>query len=127
MKYASVSSSDITRFGRMDAGFHIAYQEVQKRVAELEAKFGGDPSKALALLERLPTPALECLDVLGTGTTTDISRSKMRRTSCQRYPFIALALVERNLANLRSAAQAEVDAAKAAEAVLTDLQSALKP
>lgn len=127
MKTAIINSSDITRFGRMDAGFHIAYQEVKARVAELETKFCGDPTQALVLLEQLPVSALGCLDVLGTGVTNDVNRPKMRRTSCKRYPFIALALVERSLAELRIAAQAEIDAAKAAEAVLADLQSALKP
>lgn len=126
MKTAIVNSSDIARFGRMDAEFHIAYQEVKDRVAELEAKFAGDPAKALALLEQLPASALACVDVLGAGSN-DVGRNKMRRTSCERYPFIALALVEREIGALQKDAQTKIDEAEAAKALLSDFQSTLKP
>lgn len=115
MKAVSIPASDITRFNRMDAGFHIAYQGVKARVAELESLLG--ESEARELLAGLPAGWLAPVDPLATGAQARADE-KTRRGSCERYPFIALALIEAALQGLLTSAQERVERAVAEKDVL---------
>lgn len=108
-RIAIISSSQMTKYGRMDAGFHLAVQSVTERVAELEA--AGNPGLLVGKLLALPKHAKECVEPLLTGSSAFPASVDRLDRAIQQYPYIAFALAERHLAAARKRAQEKVDQA----------------
>ena len=90
MQTAMIKASDMRRFGRMDAGFHIARARVADLTAHLEAEH--DAEQAAAMLRGLTLDALAPLKPLLRGRERPGMEGYMR--AVHEYPHIALALVQ---------------------------------
>jgi hypothetical protein len=91
MKTGMVTMAQVGRYGRMDAGFHLAVNDIAGDLPGLEARLTVD--QALALVDAQETAALKCLEPLVRGT------GKNRRAllgAAKEYPFIACALLAKN-------------------------------
>lgn len=109
VQYANIKASDISRYGRMDAGFHIARTRVAALTAYLEEQH--TDQQAIALMEGLDLDALQPLRPLLRGTqriTTETAAKAMRD-----YPHIALALVQERIHEAIAAKQDEISRHKA--------------
>jgi hypothetical protein len=103
LKHAVISVSQIARYGRMDAGFHIAVHSVAKEAAALEA--AGEASKLIAQLAALQTSDLALvLGDLVTGSASRPGRAQLDK-AIKDYPYVAYALVVKERARLIEAAQ----------------------
>lgn len=120
MKSYSIPSSDIVRFNRMDATFHIAYQQVKPRADYLESAL--TEASAQALLAEIPANLLAPVDPLATGMAPR-GNEKTRRQSAARYPFIALALIEAEFPDMLESAQRRVEQAVAEKDALLALMA----
>jgi hypothetical protein len=90
MKYGVVSASEIAKYGRMDAQFHLAVQSVSGRVSELEKAHTA--AELLAKLEQLETGDLKVLEPLTHGQHSHARRDDLI-AAARAYPHIAYALV----------------------------------
>lgn len=91
MKTGMVTMAQIGRYGRMDAGFHLAVNDVAQELPELEARLTVE--QALTVVDAQDTSALKCLEPLVRGT------GKTRRAllgAAKEYPYIACALLAKN-------------------------------
>lgn len=116
MESTIVSSCDVRRYGRMDAGFHIARVRCQDAVSRLEVRYGAD--EAVALLDGFGVEDLRALSPLLRGQrrlTTAGAAAAIRE-----YPHLALALVMENLDGEIGSRVAELDGRRAR---LTDLHA----
>jgi len=91
MKTGIVSMAQVARYDRMDAGFHLAVNEVADQLPALEARLSVD--QALALVSAQDTATLQHIAPLlrGSGATR-----KALLTAAKEYPFIACALLSKN-------------------------------
>ena len=119
MGFTTISSSNIAKFNRMDAGFHIAVSAVADRVSELEAIL--TTTYAVERLIVLHTEDLACLEPLTTGNSASKGRDALIR-AIEAYPLIAYALVERNMAASQLRASAAVSAAESYASALSKLK-----
>lgn len=94
MKTAIISSSQLFKHGRWDAGFHLLNEEYQDRASALSAIMTKEAALALLADEKsIPTQALQLLAPLARGQNQDKSRDGLLRAAME-YPFLALAIVK---------------------------------
>ena len=79
---------------RWDAGFHLLRQEIEPRTAELERTI--PRPEALARLDRVPLRFKSVLLPLGWGSSVRTLSQKTVDAIQQKYPYMCLALVERD-------------------------------
>lgn len=108
MKTAIISSAQVGKYGRMDAGFHIAVQEVAEQAAKLEQTSNAD--MLLGRLAALETEDLRPLAPLVRGSQ-DHRREALLRAAAE-YPYIAYALVARHVDEALARAESALQARK---------------
>ena len=104
-EFATVKASDLAKYGRIDATFHIARVKVEALTRHLEEEHTAD--EAVALLEGLDLDALRAVQPLVRGTRKVDSESAMK--AVREYPHIALALVQSSIHETIAAKQAEIE------------------
>jgi hypothetical protein len=95
MKVGSIPFSQIGRYNRMDATFHLAIADIAEELKEFEAK---DISKevCIAQLEALPLYALEAIRPLLRGGKVALNRETASR-AIREYPIEAWLLTKRHI------------------------------
>lgn len=94
MKFTSIPQAQVSKYNRMDAGFHIALKEVidNGMLDKAEASFSADEAvTALGLLS--PSQLQAVTKDLVTGSVTN---SKSVEMAVNKYPHIALAIALTN-------------------------------
>lgn len=94
MKYAVVSSSQLTRFNRWDAGFHLLFQEYGDRAEALSVTM--EEAEVLDLLadsNSIPKQLLEFLAPLTRGSQIKTPSREQLFGAVKEYPFLSLAIV----------------------------------
>ena len=104
MKLATISSKDIvsTKTMRLDAELNIAVNELKNRAMELEKILAKD-----MVIERLSALKINDLFFLKPLTTGKACSNEDLIKAIKEYPYIAYAIIERNLAKIEFEANAE--------------------
>ena len=102
--FTAIRSSDVAKYGRMDAGFHMARSRVATLTAHLETQHTAD--EAITLMQGLEADALQPLAPLlrGTQRVTAVTAAK----AMEDYPHIALALIQESIHASIEAKSAEI-------------------
>jgi 3-methyladenine DNA glycosylase AlkD len=115
MKAAIVSLSDIGKYNRMDAEFHIAVAEAKEAITSLEKEFSEDTTKslsdAIAEMKELPIEALRPLARLIKGRRT--FNHAEAESLIEEYPYVCLVLIRQNAGeaiNYYKSEQSKIDA-----------------
>lgn len=122
MKPITVAASEVGKYGRMDARFFLALDSVKERMAALEARLTQE--QALELLRQTPAQALVAVDALGRGQKKLSTQD--REKLCEEYPWIALALIEKELEGNSVKLQEKIEQLKAEQDRLHAVQAALR-
>lgn len=114
MKAAIVSLSEIGKYNRMDAEFHIAVSEVKEEIQDLEIYFSKETEKslseAIAEAKDLPIEALRPLSHLIKGRR--VFNHAEAESLIDEYPYVCLVLIKQNLGqaiNYYRAEQSKID------------------
>lgn len=125
MKCGVVMHSQVVKFGRMDAGFHLLNQRYADQAAALSVTMTEEA--ALALLSNegvVPTSVLQLLAPLTRGSGQTPTRAQLL-SAAKEYPFLALAVIKAEGTVALGARQQELLAeANKLAAVQQSLQSA---
>ncbi|PPC84659.1 MAG: hypothetical protein CTY38_01015 [Methylotenera sp.] len=109
MEHASISSKQMVKYGRMDAGFHIAVNKVSEKAEVLSGKIS--EKEALNRILALKTEDLKCLEPLTTGNNKPGRAEYIK--AAETYPLIAYAIILENIAEIEDGAKKGVSEAKA--------------
>lgn len=124
MQVAIVKQSTLAKFGRWDAQFHIAYDGVKDRVAELEQTL--DRDTVIARLNKLTLEFKAPLIPLMRGRR-DLN-TESATLAIKEYPFIALALIEPTLDEAVKAIRKRArEQSKATRGVIDQLKGLSEP
>lgn len=107
MKSGIINSSQLTKYGRWDAGFNLVVKEHEQRINALEKLY--KPEEIIARILRLNTEDLKCLQVIATGSKAATRETIIR--AANEAPYVAMALIEANLEAIEAAAEAKVKSA----------------
>lgn len=120
MKSAVVSSAQIGLYGRMDAAFHIAVNDVSVQADALKQNHS-----AADLLAKLAV--LEVVDLKPLAPLLRAAQDRGRREdylkAAAEYPFIAFALVRKTLDQALARAESELQARQAYVEAVRSLKS----
>jgi hypothetical protein len=94
-QFGVVSSSQMARYGRMDAGFHLAINSIAEELAELKAK-DISPDACKSQLKNLPLYAYEPLKPLLTGNKAVLNRAAINDV-IEKYPLESWLLVKKGI------------------------------
>lgn len=112
MKAGFVSSSQVTKYGRLDAEFNLAVKELEEkhadRLKELEADFTQE--EVVNNLLKLRTEDMECLSPFLTGSRNKVDRNQYIQ-AIEKYPYLCALTVELNIDVLKKKAQERIDSA----------------
>jgi hypothetical protein len=95
MKSGVVMSSQLGKYGRMDAGFHLAISSIAEELEEFKAK-DISPDACKSQLKHLPMYAYEPLKPLARGNKQTWDRKAVERI-IQDYPLEAWLLVKKGI------------------------------
>jgi len=104
---------------RWDAGFHLLRQEIEPRTAELERTI--PRPEALARLDRVPLRFKSVLLPLGWGSSVRTLSQKTVDAIQQKYPYMCLALLERDRKEMIRTLGAEIAVLQQAISAVLDL------
>lgn len=102
---AIVSSSVVLETGRLDASFHVLLAEFSERIEILETAVS--PDEAMELVKSLARQDLTPLAALSRGEGHGNAQEKVMR-AVERHPYLALAVVERHLVNVKERVSGEL-------------------
>ena len=96
--FGTVMASDLTKYDRMDAGFHLLRQKMENQAARIEAIMDRSEVLELALdmLAKVPAEFRRKIDPLVRGSTNRAPDIEAQKRAVTEYPYIALAIFEDN-------------------------------
>lgn len=90
MKVGTVSMAEVAKYGRMDASFHLAVQDIKADLPALESSMS--PAQVMEFIYGQSDDQLQCLKPLLRGSKTG---RKALVAAAQEYPHIAYALLKK--------------------------------
>lgn len=103
---AIVKFSDLQKHNRMDAKFHIIRESVKDRVTELESKF--EKSELIHRMLQFKVSDLDFLEPLASYADKGVNKNSVLKL-INNYPYIAYALIEKNITEIQKKAESEVE------------------
>lgn len=93
-EFAIISSSDLTKYDRMDAGFHILRKKHEAETARLEKSM--DSSAAIAhavgMLAKVPPKYRRDINPLVRGSSNRPPDLQAQERAVREYPYLSLAI-----------------------------------
>lgn len=103
---AVVKFSDIQKHNRMDAKFHIIRESVKDRVAELESKY--EKNDLIHRMLQINVDDLDFLEPMASYADKGVNKNSVLKL-INNYPYIAYALIEKNIRDIQEKAESEVE------------------
>jgi hypothetical protein len=107
MQQAIISSSELTKNGRMDAGFHLLNTEYADRAAALAVQMSeADVITLLSDEQAMPTNVLKFLEPLTRGNKP--ANRELLLKAVKEYPYLSMAVVQDKGGDILEAKQKEL-------------------
>ena len=100
-KFAIINSSDLSKYGRMDAQFHIARKSLDGLDEKLEREISADEAHALSL-ELFEALSVDLQAIVEPLTREQKASKEGRLRAIKEYPHIALTLFQKNKENIQN-------------------------
>ena len=125
---AIISSSDLTKYDRMDAGFHILRKKHEAETARLEKSMDNSAAIALAveMLVKVPPRYRRDINPLVRGSSNRPPDIHAQERAVREYPYLALAIFGAIAGDVAEHYQAEARQAEATAQLFAKLDKEKK-